>query len=471
MAQVINFRRFSDTLKSLVGGLGGTADKAASVYYDPNYFSPPELLAAYRSSWVARKIVNIPAFDCFREWRSWQADSSQIELLENEEKRLGVQAKLMATMIRARLYGGCALYISTGEPDPSIPLEVNRVGKGGIKFLTILPRSRLEPGFIDDDPMSPGFGTPETYVIRRNVGEQVVSIHKSRLVIFSGENAPTDDLIQGWGDSILNSCMEAIKNADATAANIASLVFEAKVDVIKIPQMMASLSDPHYEQSLLNRFALANRAKGISATVLLDSEEQYEQKSANFGTLPEVLMSFFQIVSGAADIPATRFLGQSPGGLNSTGEADLRNYYDRVKAIQNTEITPAINNLDECLLRSALGGRPPDVWYSWSSLWQTSEKERADIAKIAAETLATVNGTALYPQEALAKAGLTMFSELSVMPGLTDEVEEAWGSPDWDASMDLSSEEEGKNASPGLAGLRPVGRPGNPKQPMPTGGA
>jgi len=57
------------------------------------------------------------------------------------------------------------------------------------------------------------------------------------------------------------------------------------------------------------------------------------------------------------------------------------------------------------------------------------------------------------------------------MPGLTDEVEEAWGSPDWDASMDLSSEEEGKNASPGLAGLRPVGRPGNPKQPMPTGGA
>src|SRR4029079_15879802 len=108
---------------------------------------------------------------------------------------------------------------------------------------------------------------------------------------------------------------EAIKNADATAANIASLVFETKVDVIKIPQMMASLTDPHYEQVLMERFALANRAKGISATVLLDAEEDYQQKTASFTTLPDILMAFFQLVSGAADIPATRFLGQSPGGL------------------------------------------------------------------------------------------------------------------------------------------------------------
>ena len=95
------------------------------------------------------------------------------------------------------------------------------------------------------------------------------------------------------------------------------------MDSIKIPQMMASLTDPHYENVLMDRLALANRAKGISATVLLDAEEDYQQKTASFNTLPEILMAFFQLVSGAADIPATRFLGQSPGGMNSTGESGM----------------------------------------------------------------------------------------------------------------------------------------------------
>ncbi len=473
MAKILNFNRFTDTLRSFVGAMGGTADKAASTYYDPRFFSPLELLAAYRSSWVARKIVNIPAFDAFREWRSWQAEDTQIEDIENEEKRLDLRSKLMATMIRARLYGGCALYIGTSEGNPAIPLEPARIGKGGLQFLTILPRTKLQAGQVEEDPMSPDFGCPLTYEIRRNIGIEPIVIHKSRLVIFTGENAPTDDLLFGWGDSILNSCMEAIKNADATAANIASLVFEAKVDVIKIPQMMANLTDPHYEATLMDRFALANRAKGISATVLLDAEEEYEQKTANFGTLPEVLMSFFQIVSGAADIPATRFLGQSPAGLNATGDADMRNYYDRIKALQNVEITPAINNLDECLIRSALGSRPEDIWYEWASLWQTTEKEKADIGYIAAQTLKELNDTALYPQEAIANAGINMLTEFGVMPGLQDAVEEAGGLPDYDMSVDLTSEEQGKNAAQGGGsfGTRPVGKATTrAKTPIPNGG-
>jgi hypothetical protein len=35
---------------------------------------------------------------------------------------------------------------------------------------------------------------------------------------------------------VLTATLDAIKNADSTAANIASLVFEAKIDIIKVPQ-------------------------------------------------------------------------------------------------------------------------------------------------------------------------------------------------------------------------------------------
>ena len=72
---------------------------------------------------------------------------------------------------------------------------------------------------------------------------------------------------------------------------------------------------------------------------------------------------------------------------------------------RTSEITPAISNLDGCLIRSALGSRPPEIYYEWASLWQMTEKEKADVGLIAAQTITELNGTGLYPQEALAKSG------------------------------------------------------------------
>jgi uncharacterized protein len=44
-------------------------------------------------------------------------------------------------------------------------------------------------------------------------------------------------------------------------------------------------------------------------------------------------MDFRKIVSGAADIPVTRLLGQSPAGMNATGTSDMKNYHDRIQSI------------------------------------------------------------------------------------------------------------------------------------------
>ena len=47
-----------DNLRSLLGGLGDPSrDKNAAVYYDFPFISDMQLVNAYRSSWLARKIV------------------------------------------------------------------------------------------------------------------------------------------------------------------------------------------------------------------------------------------------------------------------------------------------------------------------------------------------------------------------------------------------------------------------------
>jgi phage-related protein (TIGR01555 family) len=444
MGAVIDIaRRFGDSLTNLVSRMGTPADKAAHGVYGLTLLTDPEIMNAYRGAWLPRKIVDIPAMDSCRKWRNWQAEADQIETIEAEENRLNVRGKVLEARIKARLWGGSAILIGTGDNDLMEPLNVDRIGTAGLRYLTVFTRRQLTAGEIDRDPTSEFYGKPMSYTVRGNNGLSM-QVHLSRLAVFQGNAAADDELTvqQGWGDSVLVSVLNAVKNADSTAGNIASLVFEAKVDIIRSPNFMASLADPEYADRWLKRFSLANMAKGVNGVLMLDKDEEYESKSTSFATLPDILDRFLQIVSGAADIPATRLLGQSPAGLASTGESDLRNYYDRISAMQEIEMTPAMHRMDEAIIRSALGARPPEVHYIWSSLWQISDKERADIGKIDAETIAKLNETGLWPSEALAKAGANMLVEHSIMPGLQEAIDEAGGLPDYDMEAEAEAERQ-----------------------------
>ncbi len=433
-------RYLSDKLVNLVANLGTERDKASGSVYAPVVMSDIELSNAYRGAWLPRKIVDIPPLDATRRWRGWQATKEQIEKIEAEEKRLDLRRKVKQAMTRARLFGGAALFIGTGERDASQPLTADRIQAGGIKYLTVMNRRQLSPTELEQDPQSPLFGKPKAY---RLAGSEI-DIHPSRLVIFIGAEHPDPELAMGnefgWGDSVLQAVFEAIKQSDATMANTASLVFEAKVDVIKIPDFMQQLQDPGFEKRVLERIRLAATAKGINGALLLDKDEEYETKAASFGGLPDIIDRFLQGVSGAADIPATRLLGQAPSGMNATGDSDLRNYYDRIQAIQELEMCPAMQLLDECLLRSALGSRPAEIHYIWKPLWQPTATEQSEINKRTADTVKVLVDTKLWPEEALSKAATTMLVEQSVLPGLESALEEF--------GRELPEEEEGGDVPP-----------------------
>ena len=415
-----------DGLRNLVANIGTPRDKASHNFYALPLLTPEDALNAYRGAWLPRKIVDIPALDATRNWRGWQADGDQISAIESEETRLGVNCKVLEAMTKARLFGGAAIYIGTGDKDPSKPLNPDAIKQGGIKHLNVLTRRILMAGDIDNDAESPTYGKPSYYTISSQTVQ--AHIHPSRLIIFAGAPHPDPEMATGqeygWGDSVLLSVMDQIKQADGAGANIAALVFEAKVDVISIPNLMAGLQDKNYERKILDRLTLAATAKGINGCLILDATETYEQKSANFGELTNIMMAFVQMVAGAADIPVTRLLGQAPSGFNSTGDSDIRNYYDRIKAIQELAVTPAMAVFDECLIRSALGSRPPEVFYNWRSLWQTTDKERAEIGKLTAESIQIIAGTMLIPENVMAEVAQTMLTESGIAPGLESAMAE-----------------------------------------------
>lgn len=417
------FTYLKDSLQNLVAGLGTARDKASHSHYALPVMDDQQLLNAFRGSWTAQKGVSIPAVDACRNWRNWQADKAQIELIEAEEDRLNVKGKILEALLKARLFGGAAVFIGTGERDTASELNPDRVVKGGIKYLTVMTRRQLSATEIEQDPQSPRFGKPKAY----RLPGSTVEIHPSRLVIFVGVPHPDPELAIGtgfgWGDSVLLAAMPAVRHYDETVANVVSLVYEAKIDVINIPNLMSSMQDKNYERLLLERLRLAGTAKGINGTLILDGQETHSSKSASFGTLPDVIAKTEQGVAGAFDIPGTRMFGQSSTGLGANGEENTRNYYDNVASRQKLEIKPAMSVLDEGLIRSALGSRPKEVHYTWAPLWQATAKERADIGKTTADTIKTLKDSGLFPEDALSTAAVNLLVELSVMPGLEAAIE------------------------------------------------
>lgn len=424
-------RYTSDGLVNMVSGMGTARDKAGQAQYYTANLTEAELLAAYTASKLVQRVVDMPAEDACREWREWGAEDADISMIEAEEKRLNVQGKVMRAMKLARLFGGCALLIGDGSNNPAMPLNPERIGKGGLKYLTLLTMRDLSSGMRNDDLTSEEFGKPLYWNINA-VGNAGIRVHPSRLVLFHGSEPMGDYDVTGhyeWGGSALLGGLDTLKRVEEVAANINSLTYEAKVDVIKIPDLMQNLATrgDAYSTEIIRRLTLAATGKGINGTLILDALEEYEQKSASFGTLDTILDRFMQLACAAYGIPMTLLFGMSPGGMNATGASDTRGYYDRVKVIQTLGIEPAMRVLDECLIRSALGDRPEDVHYNWKPLWQATALERAQIGKTLVEAMVALDGMEVIPAEAIGKAAVNALTECGAFPGLEAAVEEYGG--------------------------------------------
>jgi phage-related protein (TIGR01555 family) len=426
-----------DTFTNFLSGLGVTGrDKMTAHRYTRQLWSRDQLEASFQSDWIARKAITIPPQDSTRQWRAWQAEADQIEKLEATENRLRVQLKLQEALVKARLYGGCCIMLGV-DGNMEMELKPESIKKDGLKFLHVLAPHQLAVQNLIKDVTSPYYGQPEFYGLNDETGKLGnVRIHPSRMVRLVGLDPPDPMANYGWGDPVLQMINDAVASAGTVQQSIASMISEAKFDVVKIPGLTEIFSTTEGTSRLVKRFSEANVAKSVINAVVLDGEEEWQRIGVDFTGMPEIMQMYMHIAAGAADIPATRFLGQAPSGLNATGESDLTNYYDRIKSDQELRLSPALEKLDIAIQMSALGKFDENIFYEWNPLWQLSETEKATIAKTKADTAAVDASTGLIPFEALVKGRVNQLIEDGTYPGLEAALEDAI------ANQEMLSEEE-----------------------------
>jgi phage-related protein (TIGR01555 family) len=421
-----------DYLANFVTGLGTAKDPTSASVYAVVELTRLAVENAYRGDWVARKIIDVPAQDATREWRNWQADQKDIEALEEVEKNFRIQQKLKSALIKARLYGGACLVMGVDDGlDPGEPLDPERIEQDSLKFVHALSRYEINAGNPIDDLESEWYGEPDYYERTSTANGQRVRLHPSRVVRLLGAEMPDPkQATNGWSDSVLQAIDAAVRATGLVQQAVATMVNDAKMDVIKIPDFSKHMATEGYAGELLTRFTLANQAKSTVNSLVLDAAEEWERIQTTFAGLPDIMQMYLLIASGAADIPATRLLGQSPVGMNATGESDMRNYYDRVSSDQETTLSPALARLDDVLVRSALGKDDPSIHYEWAPLWQLDEVQKAELANKKAATFKLDVDMAVINEDVLRTVRINQLIEDSTYPGIEDAIDEFGDEPE-----------------------------------------
>jgi len=409
-----------DGLANFVTNIGAT-NPAAQGRYVPRLTTQHEVETTYDTSTWFGKIIDIRADDATREWRSWKAEQEEIEDLEGLEKRLGVQAKINQALKWADLYGG-AVIIPDLPGNSASPLRPDSVNTHRMRYMTVLHRWQISPQGQIRNPLDPNYGKPEKWQVPVQNGVQL-NFHPSRVILVNGRSHGHQTDI--WGKSLWEHMADAVLAADGAAAVISALLKEAKIDVIGVDSMMDGLGTDKYEAQLLKRWQLVAQLKSIANVTLIDKADEWNTKTVTWSGLPEVIEQLLTIMAGAADIPVTRLIGTSAKGLNATGDGDLRNYYDGIKAKQDLSVSPQLAPLDDMLIRSALGDRPDNIWYDWKPLWQPDEKTKWETEKLRTETFQLALGTAAIDEEVLTKTYLNGSVETGLYPGIEQAIADA----------------------------------------------
>ena len=384
------------------------------------------LNSLYRDNWVVQNVVGLMVDDMLREWYDIKGITPEMrDALERVERKTRLRERLAEGLRWGRLYGGAAgLIMIDGQEDLSQPLDLDMVYPGAFQGLYILDRwqgvvPNMRLVFEGGEPV------PDTYSITDALGHTVVSVHHSRVVRFTGRDLPYLERVAEmyWGESEIEALYKDVVAHDNVSANMAALTFQANINTMEYKgvEQLLSVASPAVQRRFWSVMQAQSVLRSNFGMQVVEQGTKLTNQQYSFAGLQDVYESMCLNLCGASHYPMTRLFGRSPGGLNATGESDLRNYYDYVDSQRESKLRPAVQKLLPVLAMSAWGGIPDDLDFVFPPLWTPTAKELADIAKVKAEAVVTGYQAGLLNVDTAQKELKKLEDETGMFGSITDE--------------------------------------------------
>lgn len=332
-----------DQWKNLWAGLQGPSDKTQMTELgDVEVLVDEQLTNMWAGEGLGKKIVSKPADDMVKNWFTIPEDNENSLTKELFSPKLKTKWNVNKALYWMRLYGGSIIVMGIKDGRRlSMPVNINNIKD--IQWLRVYPRTRVRFDTFEliKDPNSIMFEEPQHFWVQKDSGGRF-KVHRSRCLVFHGEPIPDKTIDFNidsiyWGMSILQAVWFRLSNLGAIERSIVNLMLEAVIGKYKIANLMELLAEKDYK-AIMNRIENINKSKSIVNGVLLGPDEDYTRDSANMAGIPDIIDRFMMMLSAVTEIPVTILFGRSPAGENATGESDLTNYYDMIKARQEYQV-------------------------------------------------------------------------------------------------------------------------------------
>jgi uncharacterized protein len=365
------------------------------LWYASQSFIGYQFCSMLAQNWLISKCCLMPARDAIRNgYEITVNDGTDVESdIIDDIKKTDIKFKLnknLREFIQLGRIFGIRIALFNVETDDPIEYYKNPFNPDSIKPGSYKGISQIDPYWITPQLDTEAAGNPASINFYEptwwNISGRLV--HHTHLMIFRTEEV--SDILKPTyifgGISIPQKIYYRVYAAEQTANEAPMLAATKRMDVLKTDAAQSLANEELFTQRMQEFTALKNNF-GIK---IIDREDDMMEFDTSLADLDAVIMTQYQLVAAAANVPSVKLLGTPPKGFNSTGEFEEANYHEELESIQEHDLTPLIERHHLLLIRSYIcpkyGIEPFETTVKWHELDAMTTKEMAELNKIKAET-------------------------------------------------------------------------------------
>lgn len=351
-----------------------------------------QIAAMLSQNWLIDKACGVPAKDAVRNgYEVLLNDGSELDpkvanAIRLADKAMNIKGKTRVFLKKGRIFGiRHALFLINGI-DYEAPFNADGITPGSYRGI-----AQIDPYWIAPEldaaaaanPASVEFYEPTWWRVN---GKRV---HRSHFIITRTDDLP-DILKPSYlygGIPIPQKIYNRVFAAERTADEAPMLAMSKRLMTLQTDTTKWFGPDATAAQGVQEWAALTSNW-GIRVVGTDDTVQQFE---TNLTGLDETIMTQYQLVAAAANVPATKLLGTSPKGFNATGEYEESVYHEELESIQENDASPFVERHHICLMRSHIipkFGLDPKTQteIKWRSTDSMTAKEEAETNEIKSRT-------------------------------------------------------------------------------------
>lgn len=393
----------------------------------------------YQEHGVMQVICDQPVDDAFRGGiilKIPEFDDDDIKKLENFISKNNILITYGQSCKYARTYGGGGIIMNAGQ-DMKQPFNIKRVKESTpLEFYAV---DRWELSYCPNDMGVDQFKTND---VERPYNYYGHVLHKTNVIKINGKEAPSllRGQFGGWGVSEMERIVRAynqyLKHQNVTY----EMLDEAKIDVFKINGFNSAMSTPNGPAQTAQRIQFANTVKNFENALVVDKEDEYEQKSFTFAGLADIIREIRTDLACVCRFPAAKLFGMSASGFSS-GEDSIENYNCMVENEVRAKIKGGLIEMLEICCQKLFGFIPENLDFDWKPLRVMTNQEESTIKTNDLDRILKLKSAGIASDETIAN----MINASKVFPIDVDPAEAMDVNPDdggGTAEDDQGDEEE-----------------------------